>query len=301
MREVSALPTPDAYQHAAFRIRSGRPHFYWGKGAGTMAMRKTSILDLARMKAEGAKIVMITAYDALFARIFDDAGVDVILVGDSLGMVVLGHPDTLNVTMEDMVRHTEAAARGRKRAFLAADMPFLSYQAGLSDAIRNAGRLLQAGAEAVKLEGGRNVAETIRAIVSADIPVMGHIGLTPQSVHRMGGYRVQGKTDPQRERLLDDAAAVQEAGAFSVVLEGIPAALAGEITRALSIPTIGIGAGVACDGQVLVMQDLLGLFDEFRPKFVKRFGELRKPVEAAVGAYAAAVRDGSFPGKEHSF
>jgi 3-methyl-2-oxobutanoate hydroxymethyltransferase len=266
-----------------------------------MAMRKTNILDLGRMKAEGAKIVMITAYDALFARIFDDAGVDVILVGDSLGQVVLGHPDTLNVTMEDMVRHTEAAARGRKRAFLAADMPFLSYQAAPSDAVRNAGRLLQAGAESVKLEGGRNVAETIRAIVSADIPVMGHIGLTPQSVHRMGGYRVQGKTDPQRERLLDDAAAVQEAGAFSVVLEGIPAALAGEITRTLSIPTIGIGAGAGCDGQVLVMYDLLGLFDEFRPKFVKRFGELRKPVEDAVGAYAAAVRDGSFPGKEHSF
>jgi 3-methyl-2-oxobutanoate hydroxymethyltransferase len=300
VREVSALPAPDACRHAAFRIRFREAAFLWGK-KGVDAMQKTNILDLARMKAEGTKIVMITAYDALFARIFDDAGVDVILVGDSLGMVVLGHPDTLNVTMEDMVRHTEAAARGRKRAFLAADMPFLSYQACVADAIRNAGRLLQAGAEAVKLEGGRNAAETIRAIASADIPVMGHIGLTPQSVHRMGGYRVQGKTDPQRARLLDDAAAVQEAGAFSVVLEGIPAVLAEEITRTLSIPTIGIGAGVGCDGQVLVMHDLLGLYDEFRPKFVKRFGELRKPVEDAVGAYAAAVRDGSFPGKEHSF
>jgi 3-methyl-2-oxobutanoate hydroxymethyltransferase len=266
-----------------------------------MAVRKTSILDLARMKAEGAKIVMVTAYDALFARIFDDAGVDVILVGDSLGMVVLGHPDTLNVTMEDMVRHTEAAARGRKRAFLMADMPFLSYQACAADAVRNAGRLLQAGAEAVKLEGGRNAAGTIRAIASADIPVMAHIGLTPQSIHRMGGYRVQGKTDPQRERLLDDAAAVQDAGAFALLLEGIPAGLAGEITRTVSIPTVGIGAGAGCDGQVLVMQDLLGLFDEFRPKFVKRFGDLRKPVEDAVGAYMAAVRDGSFPGREHSF
>ncbi len=266
-----------------------------------MAVRKTSILDLGRMKADGQRIVMITAYDALFARIFDDAGVDVILVGDSLGMVVLGHPDTLNVTMEDMVRHTEAAARGRRRAFLIADMPFLSYQACASDAVRNAGRLLRAGAEAVKLEGGRNAAETIRAIASADIPVMGHIGLTPQSIHRMGGYRVQGKTDPQRERLLDDAAAVQEAGAFAVVLEGMPAVLAGEITRALSIPTIGIGAGAGCDGQVLVMHDLLGMFDEFRPKFVRRFGEIRGPVEDAVKAYAAAVRDGSFPGKEHSF
>ena len=266
-----------------------------------MGVRKTNILDLGRMKAEGAKIVMITAYDALFARIFDDVGVDVILVGDSLGQVVLGHSSTLNVTMEDMVRHTEAAAQGRKRAFLIADMPFLSYQTGPSDAIRNAGRLLQAGAEAVKLEGGRNAADTIRAVASVDIPVMAHIGLTPQSIHRMGGYRVQGKTDPQRERLLDDAAAVQEAGAFSVVLEGIPAALAGEITRTLSIPTIGIGAGVGCDGQVLVMHDLLGLFDDFRPKFVRRFAELRTPVQDAVGAYSAAVRDGSFPGKEHSF
>ena len=266
-----------------------------------MATRKTIMPDLARMKADGSRIVMITAYDALFARIFDEAGVDVLLVGDSLGQVVLGHPDTLNVTMDDMVRHTGAAARGRRRALLVSDMPFLSYQAGVPDAIRNAGRLLQAGAEGVKLEGGRNAAETIRAIARVDIPVMGHIGLTPQSVHRMGGYRVQGKTEPQRERLLDDAAAVQEAGAFAVVLEGMPAALAEEITKSLSIPTIGIGAGPHCDGQVLVMQDLLGLFDEFRPKFVKRFGELRQPVSDAVEAYASAVRDGTFPGREQSF
>jgi 3-methyl-2-oxobutanoate hydroxymethyltransferase len=264
-------------------------------------MRKTTILDLARLKAERSRIVMITAYDALFSRIFDEAGVDVLLVGDSLGQVVLGHPDTLNVTMDDMVRHTGAAARGRKRALLVADMPFLSYQTGPPDAVRNAGRLLQAGAEGVKLEGGRNASAAIRAIANADIPVMGHIGLTPQSVHRMGGYRVQGKTELQREALLSDAAAVQEAGAFAVVLEGMPAALAAEITKLLSIPTIGIGAGPHCDGQVLVMQDLLGLFDEFRPKFVRRFGELRRPVSDAVEAYAAAVREGTFPGKEHSF
>ena len=264
-------------------------------------MRKTTILDLARLKAERSRIVMITAYDALFSRIFDEAGVDVLLVGDSLGQVVLGHPDTLNVTMDDMVRHTGAAARGRKRALLVADMPFLSYQTGPPDAVRNAGRLLQAGAEGVKLEGGRNASAAIRAIANADIPVMGHIGLTPQSVHRMGGYRVQGKTELQREALLSDAAAVQEAGAFAVVLEGMPAALAAEITKSLSIPTIGIGAGPHCDGQVLVMQDLLGLFDEFRPKFVRRFGELRRPVSDAVEAYAAAVREGTFPGKEHSF
>jgi 3-methyl-2-oxobutanoate hydroxymethyltransferase len=264
-------------------------------------MRKVTILDMGAMKAEGRRIVMVTAYDALFARIFDEADVDVILVGDSLGMVVLGYPDTLNVTMEDMIRHTAAAARGRKRSLLVADIPFLSYQTSIPDAIRNAGLLLQAGAEAVKLEGGRSMEATIRAIASCDIPVMGHIGLTPQSVHRMGGYKVQGKTDPQRERLLDDAAAVQDAGAFSVVLEGIPATLAAEITDSLSIPTIGIGAGARCDGQVLVMQDLLGLYDDFKPKFVKRFAELRKPVADAVNAFSREVRDGSFPGAEHSF
>jgi len=262
---------------------------------------KVTILDFARWKKKGERIVMITAYDVLFARIFDDVGVDAILVGDSLGQVVLGLPNTLGVTMEDMVRHTGAAARGTRRAFLIADMPFLSFQAGPEEAIRNAGRLLQAGAEAVKLEGGRSVESTIGAISRCDIPVMGHVGLTPQSVHRMGGYRVQGKEEAQRQRLRDDARAVQEAGAFSVVLEGIPADLAGEITEELAIPTIGIGAGPRCDGQVLVMQDLLGLFDEFRPKFVKRFGELKKPVEDAVRAYADEVRRGKFPGKEHSF
>ncbi len=262
---------------------------------------KVTILDFARWKKKGERIVMITAYDVLFARIFDDVGVDAILVGDSLGQVVLGLPNTLGVTMEDMVRHTGAAARGTRRAFLIADMPFLSFQTGPEEAIRNAGRLLQAGAEAVKLEGGRSVESTIGAIARCDIPVMGHVGLTPQSVHRMGGYRVQGKEEAQRQRLRDDARAVQEAGAFSVVLEGIPADLAGEITEELAIPTIGIGAGPRCDGQVLVMQDLLGLFDEFRPKFVKRFGELKKPVQDAVRAYAEAVRRGKFPGKEHSF
>ena len=263
--------------------------------------KKVTILDFARWKEKGERIVMITAYDALFAKIFDDVGVDTILVGDSLGQVVLGLPSTLGVTMEDMVRHTGAAARGTKRAFLIADMPFLSFQTGPQEAIRNAGRLLQAGAEAVKLEGGRSVENTIRAITRCDIPVVGHVGLTPQSVHRMGGYRVQGREEVQRQRLRDDARAVQEAGAFSVVLEGIPADLAGEITEELAIPTIGIGAGPRCDGQVLVMQDLLGLFDEFRPKFVKRFGELGKPVRDAVRAYADEVRRGKFPGKEHSF
>ncbi len=264
-------------------------------------MKKISILDIARMKEDRRKIVMITAYDFLFAKIFDEVGVDVLLVGDSLGQVVLGLPNTLGVTMEDMERHTGAVARGRKRAYLVADMPFLSFQAGPADAIRNAGRLLQAGAEAVKLEGGRNVEATIRAITQCDIPVMGHVGLTPQSIHRMGGYRVQGKSDAQKERLIDDALAVQEGGAFAVVLEGMPAELASGITERLAIPTIGIGAGPGCDGQVLVMQDLLGLFDEFRPKFVKRFGELKNPVREAVQAYAEEVREGKFPGREHSY
>ena len=264
-------------------------------------MKKVTVPEMAAMKADGRKIVMVTAYDAAFARIFDEADVDVILVGDSLGMVVLGYADTLSVTMEDMIRHTGATARGSKRAHLVADMPFLSYQTSISDAIRNAGRLLQAGAEAVKLEGGRSMEATIRAIVQCDIPVMGHIGLTPQSIHRMGGYKVQGKTQLQRERLLDDALAVQEAGAYSVVIEGVPAALAGEITASLSIPTIGIGAGAQCDGQVLVMHDFLGMNDSFLPKFAKRFCELSRPIREAADAYAKEVRNGTFPGAEHSF
>jgi len=264
-------------------------------------LKKTTIPDIARRKAEGGKIVMITAYDVVFSRIFDEVGVDILLVGDSLGQVVLGLPDTLGVTMEDMERHTAAVGRGRKRALLVADMPFLSFQAEPAEAIRNAGRLLQAGAEAVKLEGGLNIEATLRAIVNCDIPVMGHVGLTPQSIHRMGGYRVQGKEEAQRQRLMDDALAVQEAGAFSLVLEGIPADLAAGITERLSIPTIGIGAGAGCDGQVLVMQDLLGLLDDFRPKFVKRFAELKAPIQEAVRAYADEVRRGTFPGKGHSF
>jgi 3-methyl-2-oxobutanoate hydroxymethyltransferase len=264
--------------------------------------KKITIPDVLNMKPEGRRISMLTSYDYPFTRIMDAAGVDIILVGDSAGVVVAGHETTLPVTMDEMLYHVKAVRRAEPKALVVADMPFMSCQAGIEDACRNCGRMIkEGGAEAVKIEGGMNMAHVIRAVSQIDIPVMGHIGLTPQSVHRMGGYRVQGKTDPQRERLLDDAAAVQEAGAFAVVLEGMPAQLASEITESLSIPTIGIGAGPRCDGQVLVMQDLLGLFDEFRPKFVKRFGELRRPVSDAVGAYAAAVRDGTFPGKEHSF
>lgn len=296
---------PVVFSHGLSGHGSGTAVFFFLelgiKGGEAGLADKLTILDFAKMKTDGRRIVMVTAYDATFAGIFDEAGVDMLLVGDSLGQVVLGLPDTLSVTMEDMIRHTGAVARGRRRAFLVGDLPFLSYQPSVSEAVRNAGRLLQAGAEAVKLEGGRTMEATIRAIASCDIPVMGHIGLTPQSVHRMGGYRVQGRSGAQAARLLDDALAVQDAGAFGVVLEGMPADLAAEITARLSIPTIGIGAGAGCDGQVLVMHDLLGLFDAFRPKFVKRFGELKHPVSEAVRAYADAVRTGAFPDEEHSF
>ncbi|RMG57751.1 MAG: 3-methyl-2-oxobutanoate hydroxymethyltransferase [Deltaproteobacteria bacterium] len=264
-------------------------------------MKKITVLDLKRMKAEGKRIVMITAYDYAFAKIFDPL-VDVILVGDSLGTVVYGYETTLPVTMDDMVRHTSAVARGRKRAFLVADMPFMSFQVSPEKAVENACLLLkEGGAEAVKLEGGVTMFETIRKITSCDIPVMGHVGLTPQSIHRMGGYRIQGREKEARKRLLEDAKAVEEAGAFSLVLEGIPSEVAEEITESVSIPTIGIGAGPYCDGQVLVMHDLLGLFLDFKPKFVKRYAELAPVVEEAVKEFAREVREGKFPDSEHTF
>jgi len=254
------------------------------------------------MKAEKKKITMLTSYDYPFTRILDEAGVDVILVGDSAGNVIAGYANTLPVTMEEMLYHTRAVSRGCKRALLVGDMPFMSYQTSLEEAKRNAGRFLkEAGAEAVKLEGGANMAEVIRAIVEIDIPVMAHIGLTPQSIHRMGGYRVQGRDEMQRKQLMADARAVQEAGAFSVVLECVPASLAREITRELTIPTIGIGAGLDCDGQVLVIHDLLGLLGDFRPKFVKRYVNLQEIISRAVGEYLEEVREGRFPGKEHVF
>jgi len=264
-------------------------------------MKKVTILDLGAMKAEGRKIVMVTAYDALFAQIFDEADVDMILVGDSLGMVVLGYPDTLNVTMEDMIRHTGAVARGRKRAHLVADMPFLSYQTGIPDAVRNAGRLLQAGAESVKLEGGRAMEATIRAITQCDIPVMGHIGLTPQSVNVFGGFTVQAKEAAAAQSLREDAQALQQAGAFAIVLECIPRKLAAEVSAALAIPTIGIGAGAGCDGQVLVLHDLLGLNPDFKPRFVRRFADAAATVRSGAAAYAEAVRAGTFPTDKESF
>lgn len=272
------------------------------KGCAGAVNKKKTVLDIQKMKAEGEKITVLTSYDYPFTRIMDGCGIDVILVGDSVGVVFAGHDNTLPVTVEEMVYHTLAVVRAEPKALVVADMPFLSYQTDLRDARVNAGRLIKDGrAEAVKLEGGENVAETIRAIVNMDIPVMAHIGLTPQSIHRMGGYRVQGKKEEQAERLLRDAHAVQEAGAFAVVLEGIPMKLAQRITEDLSIPTIGIGAGPDCDGQVLVIHDILGLCEKYSPKFVKRYAELTPIISRAVSDYITEVKGGAFPSEAHSF
>jgi 3-methyl-2-oxobutanoate hydroxymethyltransferase len=263
---------------------------------------KITVPHILKMKQRGELITCLTAYDYAFARILDAAGVELLLVGDSLGCVVQGNPNTLAVTMDEMVYHTRLVARGRKRALVIGDMPFLSYQVGSEQALLNAGRFLsEGGAEAVKLEGGVHVKETIAAIVRAGIPVMGHIGLTPQWVHQFGGYKIQGKDAARRDMLLRDAAAVEEAGAFSVVLEGMPLDLAREITERLTIPTIGIGAGSHCDGQVLVAHDMLGLFDDFTPRFVKRYADLRQVMTGAVKGFIDDVKARQFPAEEHSF
>lgn len=257
--------------------------------------------SLHQLKRLGRRIVMITAYDATFARLVDESGADVVLVGDSLGMVMQGHPHTLEVTLDHMCYHARCVRRAVRRAHLVVDLPFMSYQVSAEQALLSAGRLVQeGGAEAVKLEGGGR-AEAVRKIVQAGIPVMGHLGLTPQSVHEFGGFRVQGREDAAAERLRQDALQLQEAGAYAVVLEGIPAALARQISQSLAIPTIGIGAGVGCDGQVLVMQDLLGLDDRFKPRFVKRYAELAGVVRDAFTTFAREVREGTFPDQEHSF
>ena len=263
---------------------------------------KVTVPGIMAMKEQGKKITMLTAYDTPFARILDQAGVDILLVGDSVGSVVAGYPNTLPVTIDEMIYHTQAVVRGAERTLVVIDMPFMSYQISIEDAKQNAGRMIkESGAEAVKLEGGVNMKETIEAIVAIDIPVMGHIGLTPQSVHQMGGFRVQGKVEEQKQKIMADAVAVEEAGAFSVVLECIPTELAQEITEQLSIPTIGIGAGVHCDGQVLVIHDLLGLLGDFRPKFVKSYVDLRTVISQAVEEYMNEVRKGAFPTEKHSF
>ncbi len=264
--------------------------------------KQKTVLDIQNMYANGDKITMLTAYDYPFARLMDQQGVDMILVGDSVGCVVAGYDNTLPVTMEDILYHTRAVVRGTQQALVVADMPFLSYQIDEREACLNAGRLIKnGGAHAVKLEGGTNMAATIAAIVNMDIPVVGHIGLTPQSIHRMGGYKVQGRRDKQAQQLLADAKAVEQAGAFALVLEGIPADLARQITAALSIPTIGIGAGVNCSGQVLVIHDILGLCEKYSPKFVKVYANLAPVIGAAIGEYLSEVRSGVFPSEEHSF
>jgi len=268
--------------------------------------RKVTVPELVKRKGGSNPIVALTAYDFPFARIADEAGVDMLLVGDSLGMVVQGMDTTLPVTMDEMVYHCRMVARGRQRALLVGDLPFLSYQISVTDAVGNAGRLVKDGAaEAVKLEGGIVMADTIRAISRVDIPVMGHIGLTPQSVHRMGGHKVQGRKrgdrPGERERVIEDALAVEDAGAFAVVLEGIPLDLAAEITDRLSIPTIGIGAGPHCDGQILVLHDVLGLCDRVSPRFAKRYANLWESARDAIGAYATEVRTQTFPTEAHSF
>lgn len=265
--------------------------------------RRVTIRDLLEMKQRGEKIVALTAYDALFARLVDEGGVEVVLVGDSLGQVVLGLDSTLPVTIEDMIHHARAVRRGVKHALIVVDMPFLSFQVTPDETVRNAGRILkETGAEAVKIEGGdEEAARHVARLVSAGIPVMGHIGLVPQSVHALGGYRVQGRDPANAERLRDEAMRLQEAGVFSIVLELLPAGLATEITKAAQVPTIGIGAGPFCDGQVLVLPDMLGLNDTFRPKFLRRFAELGADSRRGIAEYVAAVRDGSYPADEHSF
>jgi 3-methyl-2-oxobutanoate hydroxymethyltransferase len=262
---------------------------------------RVTVRTLANRKRKAEPFSMLTAYDCAFARIFDGAGIDVLLVGDSLGNVIQGEETTLPVTLEDVVYHTRMVVRGVRRALVVADMPFGSYQVGPEDAVRSAIRLVkEGGAHAVKLEGGRHVAAAIERIVAAEIPVMGHVGLTPQAVHRMGGMRVQGRGEAARERVLADARAVEAAGAFAVVLEGMPTALAQEITATLSIPTIGIGAGRHCDGQVLVMHDMLGLSD-WTPSFVKQYANLGALASQAARAFAEDVAHGKFPGDEHGY
>ncbi len=266
-----------------------------------MNKRKT-ILDIRAMKRQQEKITVLTAYDYPFARLIDTAGIDMILVGDSVGSVFSGYDNTLPVSLDEMIYHTKAVVRGSEQALIITDMPFMSYQVDITEARRNAGKLIkEAGAHAVKLEGGEHMAETIRAIVDIDIPVMGHIGLTPQSIHRMGGFKVQGRQEEQARKILADAIAVEQAGAFALVLEGIPRDLAKEVTASVEIPTIGIGAGADCDGQVLVIHDILGLCDKYSPKFVKQFADISETISQGIGDYISEVKSGEFPTIDHSF
>jgi len=279
-------------------FKEGPTHRY---GPYKKVLMPITIPELYRKKAAGEKITVLTAYDFPFAQMVDEAGIDVILVGDSLGVVVQGLGNTLPVSMEEMLYHTRMAARAATNALVVGDMPFMSYQASIEDGVRNAGLFLKAGATAVKLEGGSSVCGLIVALSRCDIPVMAHIGLTPQSIHRMGGFKVQGKGEGQAAKLLADAKAVEEAGAFAVVIEGIPRQTAKDITAALSIPTIGIGAGPDCDGQVLVLHDMLGMFDRFTPKFVKKYANIKADAVKAIAKYKKEVMSGKFPSDKESF
>lgn len=256
---------------------------------------------LRKMKREGVRIAMLTAYDYLSAEMLDEVGMDVILVGDSVGMVVAGYENSLPVTMDMMVYHTEIVSRAVKRAMVVGDMPFLSYQVNVEDALRNAGRLITTGAQAIKVEGGRAMVPTIRKMIRAGIPVMGHIGLTPQSVYKFGGFRLQGKSPEDAQRIFDAARSLEDAGVFALILEKIPQDLARRVTESLAIPTIGIGAGPHCDGQVLIQQDMLGIFEKFRPRFVKHYAEIGEIMREAFKQYMDEVRDGTFPADEHSY
>jgi 3-methyl-2-oxobutanoate hydroxymethyltransferase len=279
----------------------GRAVSAWYNRAIMPSPKKLTSTSLRDRKGSGPKIAAVTAYDVAFARLADRAGVDIVLVGDSLAMVVQGQPNTLAVTLDEMIYHCRLVARGTQRAHVVADMPFLSYQTSLEDGIRSAGRLLkEAGAEAVKLEGGQEIAELVARLVSIGIPVMGHVGMTPQSVHKFGGFKVQGRTEEQAQSILAGARAVADAGAYAVVVENVPTALAATITETLPVPTIGIGAGLSCDGQVLVMHDLLGLDPDWSPRFARRFAELGKEATAAFGRYVADVRAGDFPSEKES-
>ena len=263
---------------------------------------KTTVADFLSMKKNGEKITMVTAYDYSTAKLIDNSGINSILVGDSLGMVMLGYPDTVSVTMEDMLHHVKAVSRGTENALVICDMPFMSYQTSVYDAVVNAGRLMKEGrAGAVKLEGGKEYAEHVRAIVNASIPVCGHIGMTPQSVNAFGGFKVQGKTEEAARKLIEDAIALQEAGAFAIVIQCVPHKLAEYISEILSIPTIGIGAGNGCSGQVLVYQDMLGMYSDFTPKFVKKFANVGDVMTDAFKSYSDEVKTGQFPTEEHSF
>ncbi len=263
---------------------------------------KNTILTFKKAKQNGEKLSMLTAYDYSMAKIIDESGINGILIGDSLGMVVKGDEDTLGVTVDDIIYHTKAVKKGAKNALIVADMPFLSYHVSTDDAVLNAGRLMkEGGANAVKLEGGANIADKIKAIVDAQIPVMGHLGLTPQSINAFGGFRVQGKTQEAAKKLIEDAKRLEEAGVFSIVLEGIPAKVAELITNAVSVPTIGIGAGKGCDGQILVYQDMLGMFSDFVPKFVKQYANIGSVMREAIQSYIKEVQDGSFPEEKHTY